>query len=214
MNSGALKKYLPIVVLSVAVVADQWLKIYVKLNFMLGEGVRVFDWFYIYFVENPGMAFGLTIGSKVFLTVFRIIVSGFVLWYLLNLIRQGYKTGYTVVIALVFAGAAGNIIDSLFYGMMFSESTVSAVADLFPAGGGYAPFLMGKVVDMFYFPLFTFPDWMPLLGGEVFFSPVFNLADSYITVSIFLLIIFYHRDFNLTMDSMFKKTVKDHDAAD
>lgn len=209
MNSAVLKKYLPIIVMLVAVVADQWLKIYIKLNFMLGESVRVFDWFYICMVENPGMAFGFTLGSKVVLTLFRIVVSGFVLWYLIRLICQGYKTGYSVVVALIFAGAVGNIIDCLFYGISFSESTVSTVATLFPDGGGYAPFMMGKVVDMFYFPLFVFPDWMPLLGGEVFFSPVFNLADSYITVCIFVLIIFYRHDFSETIDALFKKGNKD-----
>ena len=184
-----IKKYLPLIVLLVAIVADQWLKFYVKLNFTLGESVRVFDWFQILFVENPGMAFGWELGSKLFLTIFRIVVSGAVIWYLIRLMKDEYKLGYQIVITLILAGAVGNIIDCVFYGVIFSEST----------------YFMGKVVDMFYFPLFTFPDWLPLLGGEIFFSPIFNLADSYITVAIFVLIIFYHKDFNDTIERYTKK---------
>jgi signal peptidase II len=184
----------------VAIVADQWLKFYIKLNFTLGESVRVFDWFQILFVENPGMAFGWELGSKLFLTIFRIIVSGAVIWYLVRLMRDGYKLGYQIVVTLVLAGALGNIIDCVFYGKIFSESSYFEVAEFMPAAGGYAGWFMGKVVDMFYFPLFTFPDWVPFLGGEIFFSPIFNLADSYITVAIFMLIIFYHKDFNKTIE--------------
>jgi signal peptidase II len=194
------KKYLPLIILLVAIVADQWLKFYVKLNFTLGESVRVFDWFQILFVENPGMAFGWELGSKLFLTIFRIIVSGAVIWYLVRLMRDGYKLGYQIVVTLVLAGALGNIIDCVFYGKIFSESSYFEVAEFMPAAGGYAGWFMGKVVDMFYFPLFTFPDWVPFLGGEIFFSPIFNLADSYITVAIFMLIIFYHKDFNKTIE--------------
>ena len=194
------KKYLPLIILLVAIVADQWLKFYVKLNFTLGESVRVFDWFQILFVENPGMAFGWELGSKLFLSIFRIIVSGAVIWYLVRLMRDGYKLGYQIVVTLVLAGALGNIIDCVFYGKIFSESSYFEVAEFMPAAGGYAGWFMGKVVDMFYFPLFTFPDWVPFLGGEIFFSPIFNLADSYITVAIFMLIIFYHKDFNKTIE--------------
>jgi signal peptidase II len=195
-----IKKYLPLIVLLVSIVADQWLKFYIKLNFTLGESVRAFDWFQILFVENPGMAFGWELGSKLFLTIFRIIVSGAVIWYLVRLMRDGYKLGYQIVVTLVLAGALGNIIDCVFYGKIFSESSYFEVAEFMPAVGGYAGWFMGKVVDMFYFPLFTFPDWVPFLGGEIFFSPIFNLADSYITVAIFMLIIFYHKDFNKTIE--------------
>lgn len=194
------KKYLPLIVLLVAILADQWLKFYIKLNFTLGESVRVFDWFQILFVENPGMAFGWELGSKLFLTIFRIVVSGLVVWYLVKLMKESYKMGYQIVITLILAGAIGNIIDCVFYGVIFSESTYFATAQFMPEAGGYAPLFMGKVVDMFYFPLFTFPNWIPLLGGEIFFSPIFNLADSYITVAIFILIIFYHKDFNDTIE--------------
>ena len=195
-----IKKYLPLIVLLVAIVADQWLKFYIKLNFTLGESVRVFDWFQILFVENPGMAFGWELGSKLFLSIFRIIVSGAVIWYLVRFMRDGYKLGYQIVVTLVLAGALGNIIDCVFYGKIFSESSYFELAEFMPAAGGYAGWFMGKVVDMFYFPLFTFPDWVPFLGGEIFFSPIFNLADSYITVAIFMLIIFYHKDFNKTIE--------------
>ena len=202
------KKYLPLVVLLVAIVADQCLKFYIKLNFTLGESVRVLDWFQILFVENPGMAFGWELGSKLFLTIFRIIVSGAVVWYLVRLMREGYKLGYQIVITLILAGAVGNIIDCVSYGVIFSESTYWETAELMPAAGGYATWFMGKVVDMFYFPLFTFPDWIPFLGGTIFFSPIFNLADSYITVAIFLLIIFYHKDFNSTIERYTSRTKK------
>ena len=203
-----IKKYLPLIVLLVAIVADQWLKFYVKLNFTLGESVRVFDWFQILFVENPGMAFGWELGSKMFLTIFRIVVSAAVIWYLIKLMKDSYKLGYQLVVTLILAGALGNIIDCVSYGVIFSESTFYQTAELMPAAGGYATWFMGKVVDMFYFPLFTFPDWMPLLGGEIFFSPIFNLADSYITVAIFMLIIFYHKDFNDTIERYTKRQEK------
>ena len=203
-----IKKYLPLIVLLVAIVADQWLKFYVKLNFTLGESVHVFDWFQILFVENPGMAFGWELGSKMFLTIFRIVVSGAVIWYLIKLMKDSYKLGYQLVVTLILAGALGNIIDCVSYGVIFSESTFYQTAELMPAAGGYATWFMGKVVDMFYFPLFTFPDWMPLLGGEIFFSPIFNLADSYITVAIFMLIIFYHKDFNDTIERYTKRQEK------
>lgn len=200
-----LKKILPPVILLVALFADQWLKIYVKLNFTLGETVRVFDWFQICFVENPGMAFGLTIGgSKIVLTLLRLVVSAFVVWYLVKLVKMNFKTGYIVVISFLLAGAVGNIFDCLFYGRIFSESTYSSVATFLPEQG-YAPIFFGKVVDMFYFPLFVIPEWVPLFGGDIFFSPVFNLADSYITVSVLVLIIFYHKEFNDSFNKLHSK---------
>ena len=135
------------------------------------------------------------------------------MWYIVKLIRDDDSYGYLTCVALIFAGAVGNIIDCLFYGICFGESTYTQVAEFLPAAGGYASFMQGKVVDMFYFPLFTFPDWVPLLGGEIFFSPVFNLADSAITVGVFLLLIVFPKNFNASMERYFpskKKTASDN----
>ena len=198
-----IKKYLPLIVLLVAIVADQWLKFYVKLNFTLGESVRVFDWFQILFVENPGMAFGWELGSKLFLTIFRIIVSGAVVWYLIKLMKDEYKLGYQIVITLVLAGAIGNIIDCVCYGVIFSESTYFSTAEFMPEVG-YASWFMGKVVDMFYFPIIdtTLPEWIPFWGGNefVFFRPVFNFADSCISVAVIYMILFQRKFFAAEID--------------
>lgn len=202
------KKRWVYLVMGIILIADQVLKIFIKTSFTLGESVHVFDWFQIVFVENPGMAFGITLGSKLFLTLFRIVVIAIAIYYLYLLIRDKYKTSYIVCVALIVAGAIGNVIDSLFYGLIFSESTPFQVAELFPEAGGYAPFLMGKVVDMFYFPLFVIPDWVPWIGGDVFFSPVFNIADSAITVGIIILLLFFRHDFSLTLDKYTKRKKK------
>ena len=182
--------YKPILFLFLFLLADQVLKIYIKLSMTLGQSIHIFDWFEILFVENPGMAFGMELGSKIFLTLFRVVVAAIMCYYWIKLIKDHYKLSYILVVSLIFAGALGNIIDSMFYGLLFSESTFISNASFMPEAGGYAPFLMGKVVDMFYFPLFTFPEWIPYLGGTIFFSPVFNLADAYITVGIVLLLLF------------------------
>lgn len=185
----------------VGIVADQLLKFYVKLHFTLGEDHEIFSWFHLVFVENPGMAFGVTLGSKLILTIFRVLVSGVLVWWMVRLIRRNFDFGFLVVLSLVLTGAVGNIIDCLFYGMVFTESSFGEVARMVCDGGvGYASFGVGKVVDMFYFPLFEFPRWVPFLGGEIFFSPVFNLADSLITVSIFLIILFYRQSFGKALE--------------
>ncbi len=188
---------------AVILLLDQALKIYVKTHFTLGESVHVFDWFQLVFVENQGMAFGMTFGPKLLLTLFRLILSGAIVWYIVKLLRDDYSLGYLSCVALILAGAFGNIIDCLFYGICFSASTFTQVAEFLPVAGGYAPFMEGRVVDMFYFPLFTFPDWVPLLSGEIFFSPVFNLADSAISVGIIALLIFYAKTFNHSMEQYF-----------
>ncbi len=198
-------KHISLLLFAVLIIVDQVLKVYIKMNMSLYENIDVFSWFKIVFIENNGMAFGLELGSKYFLTAFRILFSGLLFYFLFKLYKTNISRGYIVVITLVLAGAIGNIIDCLFYGVVFGESTSTTIATFMPEAGGYAPFMLGKVVDMFHFPLFTFPDWVPLMGGEVFFSPVFNLADSYITVSIFLILIFYRKEFNSSLEMVFSK---------
>jgi len=192
----------------VVLVLDQWLKFYIKTNFTLGQSKMIFgNWFELHFTENPGMAFGLTLGGKwgkIVLTVFRLIASGIILYYIRSLIIEGAKTMMIVLVSLIFAGAVGNILDSLFYGQLFNESTFHQVANYFPEEGGYAPFFMGKVVDMLYFPLIdTFwPDWIPYFGGSrlQFFRPVFNIADAAISIGVFTIIAFRSTLFTLESD--------------
>ena len=176
------------------VLLDQALKFYIKLNFTLGESVQVFPWWQICFIENNGMAFGIEWFDKLFLTLFRIVAVGLLIWYMIVLIRDHARTGFLVMIALVTAGALGNIIDCMFYGLIFSQSSVTDVATLVPFGEGYAPFFYGRVVDMLYFPLIT-----DSAGEVLFFRPVFNLADSAITVAVILILLFYRKDLNDTL---------------
>lgn len=163
----------------------------------LGEEIEITRWFLIHFTENNGMAFGMELGGdygKLFLSVFRIVFVSAMAWYLHKLVKEKGSPMFITIISLVFAGAIGNIIDSVFYGVIFSSSEFGTIAQMFPAEGGYSSLLHGKVVDMFYFPLISgrFPEWLPVWGGEsfLFFRPVFNLADASISVGVILWILF------------------------
>ena len=189
------KKVLVTLLLAIVLlVVDQWIKISVKTGMCLHESIRVTDWFYISFIENNGMAFGMTIVNKLFLSLFRIVAIVALGWYLFRQLRRQARMLWLVCLTLVFAGAVGNLIDCMFYGLIFNASSPYYVSYFVPFGHGYAPFLMGKVVDMFYFPIIvnTWPDWMPVIGGDEFefFSPVFNFADSCVSVGVILILLF------------------------
>lgn len=186
-------------------IVDQWLKIYIKTHYTIGGGFDILgaEWAKIHFVENEGMAFGLSFGGiagKYILSLFRIFMVGFLIYFLRMLMKSGESFGLQLSFALIIAGAIGNIIDSMFYGMVFSESCYHCgVAEFFPEGGGYAGFLQGSVVDMFYFPMIDtrLPEWLPFFGGDsfAFFKPVFNVADSAISIGVAIILIFYRSFF-------------------
>lgn len=185
-------------VIFLVLVADQALKFWVKTSFYYGETLRITSWFQLVFIQNNGMAFGWEIGSKLLLTLLRIVTVGFLIWYVWRICaKPSARTGYLVCLALIIAGAAGNIIDCLFYGLWFNNPPPPFLAEFMPPEGGYGTLFHGRVVDMLYFPLFSWdwPMWMPGVGGEhfVFFHPVFNLADAAISVGLIVLILFYSR---------------------
>ena len=195
---------------AVLVVIDQVIKVLVKTHMSIGQSLTVFpDWFQILFIENKGMAFGMSFGGvvgKYALTAFRIVLFCFLTWWISQLLKRGTAAdkkagaekrtpvpmGVLVGLTMITAGALGNIFDCLFYGLIFTESAPGLVA----TWGHYAPFMQGKVVDMFYFPLWTWPDWVPLVGGDIFFEPVFNFADSCVTVGAIYLILFHWKFFS------------------
>ena len=183
-------------------ILDQALKIWIKTHLQLHESIEITPWFYLYFTENPGMAFGIEVIGKLFLTLFRLVAVGFIGYYLYKLVKEQYKFGFIACVSLVLAGALGNIFDSVFYGVVFDHS-FGQVATFMPEGGGYGEWLHGKVVDMFYFPFFTWPDWMPLIGGTTFFGAIFNFADAAISCGIVALFIFYRR--SMTIPSLFHR---------
>ncbi len=202
------KQFKVILLVILVLVLDQVVKILVKTHMSIGETIPVIgNWFKIHFVENRGMAFGVTLGGvwgKIALTVFRLIAVVALAIFINNMIKKGMPIGFILALGLVTAGAAGNIFDSAFYGLIFNESTYhnsmipgSGVAELFPKGGGYAPFLQGSVVDMLYFPIIdtTWPSWVPIWGGQsfTFFRPIFNVADSAITCGVIWILIFHRK---------------------
>ncbi len=194
MTKGRLAALIVVAILLI----DQAIKIWVKTSMTLHESIHVFDWFYITFIENNGMAFGMQLGSKIILSLFRMAAIVALTYYIWLEVKRKARTGFVVCLAMVLAGAAGNLIDCLFYGLIFNESSPYYVSYFVPFGTGYAPLLLGKVVDMFYFPLFEmdWPMWMPFVGGNhfIFFSPVFNFADASISVSVVLILLFFRED--------------------
>jgi len=198
-SKGKLILFLIITIL----IVDQASKFWIKTNMALGDEFRILgNWFIIHFVENNGMAFGFEFAGeygKMFLSIFRIIAVTVIGWYLYRLTKKEESTGFLLSVALIFTGALGNIIDSAFYGLIFDHS-FGQVSAFLPEGGGYSSFLHGKVVDMFYFPIITgtYPDWFPFWAGNdfIFFRPVFNIADSSITIGIFIILLFYRHHFD------------------
>ena len=182
----------------ILLVVDQVIKIWVKTSMPLYDTIEITSWFKIHYIENNGMAFGMTFINKLFLSLFRIIAIVLLIYYIFGLLQKGARRGYILFVAVITAGAIGNMIDSMFYGLIFSGASPHYVSYFVPFGKGYAPFLMGKVVDMFYFPMIngTFPEWLPIWGGEdfVFFSPVFNFADACVSVGVIVLLIFYQKE--------------------
>jgi len=201
-NNKTFKAWMAVAIVVAILLIDQIIKIEVKTNMTLGEAKRVTDWFYIEFIENNGMAYGMKFINKLVLSLFRLFAIGFIGYYLAKIIKKDVAPlGYIVLIAMVLAGAAGNLIDCLFYGLIFDASTPFTVSQFVPFGEGYSTFLHGKVVDMFYFPIVqtTWPEWVPYFGGSeyVFFSPVFNFADACISVGVVALLLFYRKQLEI-----------------
>lgn len=203
----------PILIVLLILFLDQVVKIWVKTHMAIGDSIPIIDnFFYIHFVENEGMAFGWKLfggGSfgKIFLTLFRLAAVSGISYYLYLIVKQKKHTFFIFSISLVLAGAIGNIIDSLFYGLIFDESDFYHIASLFPHDGGYASFLHGKVVDMFYFPIIEgyYPNWIPVIGGDYyqFFQPVFNIADASISIGVVLIILLQKKFFKSEESEIF-----------
>lgn len=179
------------------ILADQIIKVAVKTHMYLHQSIRITDWFQILFTENNGMAFGAEFLNKYFLTSFRIVAVSVLIYIIIRNIRRGVSWGLLLCLVLITAGAAGNIVDCLFYGLIFNNPPAPIVAEFVPWGTGYESLMMGRVVDMFYFPLveFDWPSWIPMIGDKhfIFFSPIFNLADACISCGIVALLLFYRK---------------------
>ena len=211
MNKSGNKGLMAVCIVIAILVIDQVIKILVKTNMCLHESIEITPWFFISFVENSGMAYGMTFINKIVLSLFRIVAISVIGYYIWLQVKENARRGYLISLAMIMAGAAGNIFDSMFYGLFFTKSTIYEPSYLVSLGEGYAPFLQGKVVDMFYFPLIetTLPDWLPIWGGQpyVFFSPVFNFADASICVGVALLLLFYRKELStLTLKASPVKT--------
>ncbi len=202
-------------VVFIILLIDQIIKIWVKTHFYLGESYHVFgsDWFQIHYIENYGMAFGMELAGsygKILLSLFRIFAICAIAYYIVYLAKRKAGIFLIITISLIFAGAIGNIVDSAFYGLIFSDSTPFDKAVLFPAGGGYSTFLHGKVVDMIFFPLFTvqLPSWLPFWGGQpfTFFDAIFNIADATITTGVLTLILFQKKLFKTQQKAISAET--------
>ena len=198
------------------VIADQTMKIWVKTSFYMGEDLPITGWWHLKFIENNGMAFGLELWNKYVLTFGRIFAVCLFIWFVYKVSKApGLRTGFFVAMALITAGAAGNIFDCVFYGKIFSNPMPPALAQAFPPDGGYAGWFEGRVVDMMYFPLFDFywPDWIPVIGGSYFefFQYIFNIADASICVGVALLIFFYSSDASASFNYIGKKTLNPED---
>ncbi|MBS7372132.1 MAG: lipoprotein signal peptidase [Bacteroidaceae bacterium] len=179
------------------ILADQIIKVAVKTHMYLHQSIHITDWFQILFTENNGMAFGAEFLNKYFLTSFRIVAVSVLIYIIIRNIRRGVSWGLLLCLVLITAGAAGNIVDCLFYGLIFNNPPAPIVAEFVPWGTGYESLMMGRVVDMFYFPLveFDWPSWIPMIGDKhfIFFSPIFNLADACISCGIIALLLFYRK---------------------
>jgi signal peptidase II len=206
MNKIISKGKLSILIILSVLIIDQLIKIWVKTHMYLHDNIKICgNWFYIYFTENNGMAFGMELFGKLFLTTFRIVAVALIGYYIYKVVKKNYKTGYIVCLSFILAGALGNIIDSIFYGVIFTESAPLSSLNAVPAkmvsiGNGYSTWLYGKVVDMFYFPIIDtyWPEWIPVVGGNhfIFFSPIFNFADASISCGIIALLLLYSKYLN------------------